>query len=296
MARPGDDDAQAAAEIEGRGLDLPNGLDVAWLGVSGYRLTYEGVSIFIDPYVSRVPLRSLLFRRRALPDPAMIDHYAAAPGEVAAILVGHTHFDHAVDAPELARRHGADAYGSDSLVHLMRLHGLGHRAVEVVPQQAYELGPFVVRFVPSRHSKLILGRKVPMDGELTCDHLDGLAPGAYKCGAVYGIRIEVAGISIYHQGSADLDDEALGSDPVDVFLAGVAGRSVTPAYWDRILPRLDPRIVVPTHYDNFFTPLGRNQDYAWRVALGEVPGEVGRVSRDAVVAGLPRVDAAAGAS
>ena len=296
MARSGDDDAQAAAEIEGRRLDLPGGLDVAWLGVSGYRLTYEGVSIFIDPYVSRVPLRSLLLRRRALPDPALIDRYAAAPGEVAGILVGHTHFDHAVDAPELARRHGADAYGSDSLVHLMRLHGLGDRAVEVVPQQAYELGPYVVRFVPSRHSKLILGRKVPMDGELTCDHLDGLAPGAYRCGAVYGIRIEVAGISIYHQGSADLDGEALGSDPVDVFLAGVAGRSVTPAYWDRILPRLDPRIVVPTHYDNFFTPLGRTQDYAWRVALGEVPDEVGRVSRDAVVAGLPRVDAAAGAS
>ena len=296
MARPGDDDAQAAAEIEGHRLDLPNGLDVAWLGVSGYRLTYEGVSIFIDPYVSRVPLRSLLLRRRALPDPALIDRYAAAPGEVAGILVGHTHFDHAVDAPELARRHGADAYGSDSLVHLMRLHGLGDRAVEVVPQQAYELGPYVVRFVPSRHSKLILGRKVPMDGELTCDHLDGLAPGAYKCGAVYGIRIEVAGISIYHQGSADLDDEALGNDPVDVFLAGVAGRSVTPAYWDRILPRLDPRIVVPTHYDDFFAPLGRTQDYAWRVALGEVPDEVGRVSRDAVVAGLPRVDAAAGAS
>ena len=292
MARSGDDDAQAAAEIEGRRLELPDGLEVAWLGVSGYRLTFESVSIFIDPYVSRVPLRSLLLRRRALPDPATIDRYAAAPGEVAGILVGHTHFDHAVDAPELARRHGADAYGSDSLVQLMCLHGLGDRAVEVVPQQAYELGPFVVRFVPSRHSKLILGRKVPMDGELTCDHLDGLAPGAYKCGAVYGIRIEVAGISIYHQGSADLDDEALGSDPVDVFLAGVAGRSVTPAYWDRILPRLDPRIVVPTHYDNFFTPLGRTQDYAWRVALGEVPDEVGRVSRDAVVAGLPRVDAA----
>jgi L-ascorbate metabolism protein UlaG (beta-lactamase superfamily) len=39
-----------------------------WLGVSGYRLTYEGVSIFIDPYLSRVPLRALLLRRRTLPD------------------------------------------------------------------------------------------------------------------------------------------------------------------------------------------------------------------------------------
>jgi L-ascorbate metabolism protein UlaG (beta-lactamase superfamily) len=292
MTRSGDDDAQAAGEIEGRPLGLPDGLELVWLGVSGYRLTYEGVSIFIDPYVSRAPLRSLLLRRRALPDPAMIDRYARAPGRVAGILVGHTHFDHAVDAPELARRHAADAYGSGSLTRLMRLHGLGERAVEVVPQRAYELGPFVVRFVPSRHSRLILGRKVPMDGEITCDHLDGLAPGAYRCGAVYGIRIEVAGISIYHQGSADLDDEALGTDPVDVFLAGVAGRSVTPSYWDRILPRLDPRIVVPTHYDNFFTPLGRTQDYAWRVALGSVPEEVRRVSRDAAVAGLRRVDSA----
>lgn len=286
-----DDNADAARELEGRPLDLPAGLELVWLGVSGYRLTYEGVSIFVDPYVSRVPLRSLLLRRRALPDPALIDRYAAAPGEVAGILVGHTHFDHAVDAPELARRHDTCAYGSASLGRLMRLHGLGERAVEVVPQHPYELGPFVVRFVPSRHSKLILGRRVPMDGELTCDHLDGLAPGAYRCGAVYGIRIEVAGISIYHQGSADLNDEALGADPVDLFLAGVAGRSVTPNYWGRILPRLDPRIVVPTHYDNFFSPLGRTQDYAWRVALGEVPDEVRRISRDARVAGLPRVDA-----
>src|SRR5262249_50842947 len=154
---------------------------------------------------------------------------------------------------------GAKAYGSDSLVTLMGLHGLGELAVEVEPHRPYELGPFLVRFVPSRHSKLILGRKVPFDGELTCDHLDGLSPGAYKCGKVWGIRIEVAGLSLYHQGSADLDDAELARDPVDVFLAGVAGRRVTPRYWERVLPRLDPRIVVPTHYDNFFAPLGEEQ-------------------------------------
>jgi L-ascorbate metabolism protein UlaG (beta-lactamase superfamily) len=142
----------------------------------------------------------------------------------------------------------------------MGLHGLAHLAVEVEPYRTYELGPFEVSFVPSAHSKLLLGLAVPFDGELTCDHLDGLSPGAYRCGAAWGIRIEVAGISLYHQGSANLDDRELGSEPVDVFLAGVAGRGVTPHYWERILPKLDPRIVVPTHYDNFFSPLGRPQD------------------------------------
>lgn len=290
MAPSGSDDAQALWALETVALDLPSGLEISWLGVSGYRLTYEGVSIFIDPYVSRVPLRSLLLRRTAMPDAALIERYAATPGEVAGVLVGHTHFDHAVDAPAIARRHGTKAYGSASLGHLMRLHGLGELAVEVEPHRPYELGPFVVRFVPSRHSKLLFGRKVPMDGELTCDHLDGLAPGAYKCGAVYGIRIEVAGVALYHQGSADLDESELAADPVDVFLAGIAGRSFTPRYWQRILPRLDPRVIVPTHYDNFFTPLGRPQDFVRQVKLAELPAEVAAASSDARLAALPRVD------
>jgi L-ascorbate metabolism protein UlaG (beta-lactamase superfamily) len=292
MANEASADGQFLKELEGADIGLPPGLAISWLGVSGYVLTFEGVSIFIDPYVSRVPLRSLLLRRTAMPDEAMIDRYAGAPGSVAGVLVGHTHFDHAVDAPAIARRHRAKAYGSASLGHLMRLHGLGELAVEVQPHRPYALGPFVVRFVPSRHSKLLFGRKVPMDGELTCDHLDGLAPGAYRCGAVYGIRIEVAGISIYHQGSADLDDAQLPADPVDIFLAGVAGRSFTPRYWQRILPRLDPRVIVPTHYDNFFSPLGAEQDLVRRVDLAGLPAEISASSRDARLAALPRVDSA----
>jgi L-ascorbate metabolism protein UlaG (beta-lactamase superfamily) len=286
------DDATALRELERVPLGLPDGLDVEWLGVSGYRLTYQGSTLFVDPYVSRVPLRSLLLRRTALPDAGMIERYVHPHGEVAGVLVGHTHFDHAVDAPAIARRHGAKAYGSASLVRLMRLHGLEGLAVEVETHRPYELGPFVVTFVPSRHSKLLFGRKVPMDGPLTCDHLDGLAPGAYRCGAVYGIRIEVAGTSLYHQGSADLDDAQLPDRPVDVFLAGVAGRQVTPRYWERILPRLDPRIVVPTHYDNFFSPLGRRQDFVRRVDLASVPEEIAATARDARVGALPRVDEA----
>jgi L-ascorbate metabolism protein UlaG (beta-lactamase superfamily) len=237
-----------------------------------------------------VPLRALLLRRQALPDPAMLDRYATAPGAVAGVLVGHTHFDHAVDAPAIARRFNAKAYGSESLVTLMRLHGLEHLAVEVAPHKTYELGPFAVRFVPSRHSKLLFGRKVPMDGELTCDHLHGLVPTAYKCGAVWGIRIDVAGIRLYHQGSANLDDDELPDEPVDVFLAGVAGRSVTPRYWQRILPRLDPGLIVPTHYDDFFAPLDSREKFVRGVKLTELPDEIAAVSSTARLAALPRID------
>ena len=51
---------------------------------------------------------------------------------------------------------------------------------------------------------LQLGLRIPFSGELTCDHVDELTPQAYRCGQVWGIHVEVAGMRFYHQGSADL--------------------------------------------------------------------------------------------
>ena len=284
------DDGQALSELERRQLQLPDGLEVEWLGVSGYRFTFEGQTLFVDPYLSRVPFRQLVLRRQTLPDTAALDRFAAAPGEVVGVLVGHTHFDHAVDAPAIARRFGCRAYGSSSLLNLMALHGLANRAVDVEPYRRYELGPFAVSFTPSVHSKLLLGLAVPYDGELTCEHLDGLSPAAYRCGQVWGISIEVAGLRFYHQGSANLIDEAIRERGVDVFLAGIAGRGFTRDYWRRILPRLDPGVVVPTHYDNFFRPLGRPLEFVTDVQLSELPAEIGAVGADIELAALPRAD------
>ena len=85
-----------------------DGLEVEWLGVSGYRISLEGQTLFIDPYLSRVPFG----------EPAAAPAGAAGPGAArplrprararsVGVLVGHTHFDHAVDAPAIARRFGA---------------------------------------------------------------------------------------------------------------------------------------------------------------------------------------------
>jgi L-ascorbate metabolism protein UlaG (beta-lactamase superfamily) len=283
------EDGEALGELEGEPLALPAGLEIEWLGVSGYRLSYEGRTLYVDPYVSRVPLSSLLRRRPAMPDPGQIERFFPPGQDVVGVLVGHTHFDHAVDAPAVARRYGCKAYGSASLAALMRLHGLGDQAVEVEPYRTYELGPFEVTFVPSVHSKLLLGLAVPYAGELTCDHLDGLAPSAYRCGQVWGIHIAVAGVTLYHQGSADLVDDAVRHHGVDFFLAGIAGRNFTERYWERILPRLDPAVIVPTHYDNFFTPLSDQMELMGNARISELEGEVGTVSRDARVRALPRL-------
>jgi len=259
---------------------LPAGLELTWIGTAGFRLAYQGVVVWIDPYVTRLPLGDLL-RRRVVP-PAE-DEVARWIDRADAVLVGHTHFDHALDVPAIARRFGCPVYGSSSLRHLMGLHGLAERAVVVEPRRDYEVGPFRFHFVPSVHSKLQLGVAIPYAGELTCEHADALTPQAYRCGQVWGLCIEVGGARLYHQGSADLLEDEIVDKGVDVFLCGLSGRRFTRRYVERIVRALEPKLVVPTHYDNFFRPLGASVKFSFNVNLTGFADEARAASRDLAV-------------
>lgn len=262
-------------------LPLPPGLELRWIGTAGFRLAYQGTVVWIDPYVTRLPLGQLI-RRRVVPSDDLA--IAREIDRADAVLVGHTHFDHALDVPAIVRRTGATAYGSPSLDHLMRLHGLTATVVE--PHRDYEVGPFRFHFVPSVHSKLQLGLGVPYSGELTCEHLDELTPQAYKCGQVSGICIEVAGMRFYHQGSADLLEDEIRDRGVDVFLCGISGRRFTPKYVERIVRALQPQMIVPTHYDDFFRPRDQHR-FSFNVNLTGFADEVRNASRDLPLYVLP---------
>jgi L-ascorbate metabolism protein UlaG (beta-lactamase superfamily) len=278
-------DQQAQQEFAATAaLGLAPGLTMTWLGAAGFALHYQNTTILIDPYVTRMSLRAMVGRRPVVSDPAAVAAWTSAAD---AILVGHTHFDHALDVPAIAKRFGCPVYGSASLRHLMQLHGQAERAVEVIAHEPYEVGPFRFSFVPSLHSKLYLGLATPSHGELTCEHLDHLTPLAYNCGQVWGIRIEVAGQTFYHQGSADLLDDEIRGGPVDYFLCGIAGRRFTRNYAARILCRLQPRVVVPTHYDNFFHALDQPLNFSLNVNLAGFPDEVRAVSTDFALCTLP---------
>jgi L-ascorbate metabolism protein UlaG (beta-lactamase superfamily) len=178
-----------------------------------------------------------------------------------AVLIGHTHFDRVIDAPLIAQRFGCSVYGSRSLAALMAVHGLAAQAV------------------PSVHSRLLLGLSVPFDHDISCAHLDELAPSAYGCGDVHGIFIRAGGVSLYHQGSADLIDDALRHRGVDYFLMGIAGRGFARRYVERAVRTLEPRVIVPHHYDDFMRPLDAPMGFSLNVNVAGFMDEVAAVSR-----------------
>jgi L-ascorbate metabolism protein UlaG (beta-lactamase superfamily) len=285
--RPGHDRADQAVladlAVGADELGLPTGVELRWLGVAGFAISYEGTTVLIDPYVTRRPIGDLVRRRVWSSDPVLLDRHVPRAD---AVLLGHTHFDHALDTPAIARRDGATVYGGASAATLMGLAGLADQAVTVEAHRRYEIGPFTVTFVPSVHSKLVLGLKVPNGGEITCEHLDALTPQSYCCGQVWGIHLEVAGATIYHQGSADLLDDEIRHTGVDVFLCGIAGRQMTDDYLGRILPKLDPTTVVITHHDDFFRPLDGTPGLAFGVDVARFVDEVDAVTRHPRVVSL----------
>jgi L-ascorbate metabolism protein UlaG (beta-lactamase superfamily) len=270
----------SAESVQRHGERLAPRLELEWLGTAGFRISYEGFDLLVDPYVTRHGLRKIFSSALLFSDEQVVRARVPSAG---AILVGHTHFDHALDVPKIAAINGCPVYGSSSLTRLMRLYGVGERAIEVTPKKVYPIGPFEVTFIESTHAKLIAGLKVPDEGELSCDHLDGLRRSAYRCGQVYGIHIAAAGTTLYHQGSADLLDDRVMHRGVDYFLAGIAGRGFTRDYTRRILSLLEPRMVIPHHYDDFFRPLGGVMGFSLNVNLGGFFDEVRRVSADFAV-------------
>jgi L-ascorbate metabolism protein UlaG (beta-lactamase superfamily) len=230
---------------------------VTWLGTAGFSIEHAGHVLLVDPYLTRA---SLL---RCATGPLRTDAAAVAKltPKADAIVAGHTHFDHVLDVPAIARATGAKVFGSTSCVRLCRASGVEETKVVDVeakvrgePVRA-EVGPFELRFVPSVHSRFALGR-VPFPGDIADCESVPLWTHQYKCGAVFGVDVRVAGRRIYHLGSADLVDGAPEAG-VDLLLMCVAGWTTTERFAPRVMSALRPGAVLLSHWDDFFSPMDR---------------------------------------
>ena len=93
----------------------------------------------------------------------------------------------------------------------------------------------------------------------------------------------MAGITLYHQGSANLLDDEVRTTEVDVFLCGIAGRVYTQDFVGRAMRALRPRVVLAHHHDSFFEPLGDPMRFSFNVNLGGFADDMDRFDPDIAV-------------
>lgn len=229
----------------------PKTVSVRWLGMAGFEIRAQGQSLLLDPFLTR-PTAGTVAAARLAPDEALLE--AVLP-EASLILIGHSHYDHLMDAPSIARRTGALLAGSRTTCFTARaMEGNAVDCRVAREGQVLRRGPFSVRMVSSRHGKApLIG--VPIPGELD-DPPRWRWPHALEMpmgGALIWI-IEVEGLTIVHLSSAGLPGDPsvlkrMVPGGADLVLASIAIRENTPGYARRLITELSPRLLVPHHHD-----------------------------------------------
>ena len=91
------------------GAPAKNAVTVTWIGTAGVLVSDGKTGILIDPYVSRFSMGKVFFGSKLKPDMGKIQQAVDRLGKknISLILVSHSHFDHAADAPYFAGITGA---------------------------------------------------------------------------------------------------------------------------------------------------------------------------------------------
>lgn len=246
-------------------------MTLKWLGTAGFEVETSNKRILIDPFFTRTPLKQLAFRTLR---PSIEEIKKYIPDSADAIIVGHSHYDHALDVPEIAKLTGATVIGSSSTANLMRSSGLDESKIKTVTGgDVVEIGSMRIKFHSSVHSRIFFGR-VPSPGEISPQKKLPMRGKDYRCGEVFGIEIETDSKTLFHQGSADLVEKNYGTAYADVLLMGISGRQFSDRYIPRMLEVLKPTTVIVHHFDNFFRPLDKPMKYVPRV---NVTGAINKI-------------------
>ena len=177
-----------------------------------------------------------------------------------AIFISHTHHDHVMDAPYFARRCGANLYGSVSALNVGRggmlpedqLHPFG------CPDR---IGDFEVTALPSRHS-----RPTPFNNDLGQTIDAPLVQPArvrdYKEGGSYDFIVRHGGRTTLIRPCFNYIEGQLDGIRADVLFLGITGLSRAPydmrsRFFEETIDKVQPRLVIPLHWDNFFSPLAK---------------------------------------
>lgn len=230
---------------------------VTFLGVATVLIDDGETALLTDGFFSRPSKLATAFTRIA-PDHERITAALQRAGidRLRAVIVVHSHYDHAMDAPEVARLTGAQLIGSPSTANIARGWGLPEAQIRIaVPDQPMPIGAFTVTMVPSRH----IAHGLAM-GEIRAPLVPPARSTDYLEGGSYSVLIEHPLGALLVQGSAAWVDGALAGRHADVVLLGVGllGREdddYRDAYYREVVETVGARCVIPIHFDDFTLPL-----------------------------------------
>jgi L-ascorbate metabolism protein UlaG (beta-lactamase superfamily) len=240
----------------------PNPVRATFFGVSSILLDDGKSSILIDGFFSR-PGRGTVILGKLKPDVEEIKIAIARGGikNLGAVVVSHSHYDHAMDCAEIAKQTGALVIGSESTANVARGDGLSENRIRVMHNGSeIDVGNFHITFIESVHAPS--GAMKIAGGDIE----KPLKPPAHAInfqeGGTFSILVRNGGENILVQSSAGFVNGALKgrSAPIAFLGVGLLGKQnekFRENYWAEVVRSVGAKRVILVHWDDFMRPLDK---------------------------------------
>lgn len=242
-------------------------LKLKYFGAAGWEITDGTIKVLVDPYLTRIKLgtgpsispddtRATVEREDIfVSDTLLIDSLIS---DADFILVHHSHFDHLADVPYIARITGAKVVGTETTCNILRAYGIpDDQLYPVKGGEDYQFESFSVRVIPSIHSAL--NAKHYIDNRTYAEVPKApLKVSEFIEGGSLMFKARFARHEVLTMGSMNFVERELQGIETDILIAGV-NRSQLGLYKynERLLKVTNnPKIIIPTHWDNFRVPYG----------------------------------------
>ena len=217
--------------------------------------------IFFDAHMTRPSLMKYIFGScptdRAVVDEKLRLHQV---DRLKAIFVSHSHHDHVMDAPYIAEKTGAMIYGTSSALNVARGGDIPEdKLVQFAANETYQVGGYSIKVIPSIHSKpTILNNDLGQTIDAPLRQPARLRD--YKEGGSYDFYVEAGNKKIMIRPSFNYIKGQMDGYQADVLFLGVAGlqkadEKTERVFFEETIEKLQPKLVIPVHWDNFFSPL-----------------------------------------
>jgi len=197
----------------------------------------------IDPYFTRFPLRKAVLGR-VEPDRKLI---AEKIKHCDFVLITHAHFDHLMDVPDVVRNTGAIVMGSPNSCKLLSVCGVSDDQIrEIKAGDKLTLAELQVEVLPSQHVKL----PAYLPGKLPAVLKPPLRARDYRMDKDLSFLLSVGNLRL----QTDPGERPEAGVPADILFLFPHRDD---AYCRTLLSRVQPKVVVLTHWDDFFRPLSK---------------------------------------
>lgn len=219
-----------------------------WLGVGAVLIEDGETAILFDPAFTKPSLSHYLNLKPLRSDRSLIKKHLLSQNikKLDGLFVTHTHFDHSIDATEVAAQTGATLYADENMQIIARSHE--DLEVRIEKLQKVSLGKFTITPILRTHSKIMDIFEFlpgPISKDFNFSFYD------YRVGNTWIYFIE------HPEGKIIIDDSS-GSNPsidverIDVVIQGVANRKNDEEILTGLVKSFKAKRFIAIHFDNFF--------------------------------------------